>query len=364
MVSTKSLQRLALMLLLALSSVTVMPVIFTRPAKAAQTTNVTISDFAFNPKNVTIKVGSSITWMNNDPLIYTLWFVKTKDKTTYTAVGKEGLSDPILPGKPWSQTFNEIVTLQYYSFERLWITGFIAVVPLVSPVASFTYAPSEPLVDQTAIFNASESFDIDGNITSYEWDFGDGTNGTGIIRTHIYTQHGTHNVTLTVTDDDGLKGSTSKTVTVLPIRDIAIINVTLSSTEVKIGENVTITVVVKNEGTVAETFTVTVYSNNTAIDTQTVTNLTANSSETLDFVWNTTNATEGNYVIKAEASQITGETDTADNTFTPSVTFAIEKLVQPFIPFPYVILILLIIAIIVLGLGTYFYTTRKKTPED
>jgi PKD repeat protein len=325
-----------------------MPAIFTRPAKAAQTTNVTISDLAFNPKNVTIKVGSSITWINNDPLIYTLWFVRTKDKTTYTVAGKEGLSDPILPGKSWSQAFNEIVTLQYYSFERLWITGFITVVPLVSPVASFTYAPSEPLVDQTAIFNASESFDIDGNITSYEWDFGDGTNGTGIIRTHIYTQHGTHNVTLTVTDDDGLKGSTSKTVTVLPIRDIAIINVTLSSTEVKIGENVTITVVVKNEGTVAETFTVTVYSNNTAIDTQTVTNLTANSSET----------------IKAEASQITGETDTADNTFTPSVTFTIKKLVQPFIPFPYIILILIIIAIIVLGLGAYFYTTRKKTPED
>jgi PKD repeat protein len=221
-------------------------------------------------------------------------------------------------------------------------------------------------VSQTVNFNASESYDTDGNITSYEWDFDDGTNLTRTepLTTHNYTQHGTYNATLTVTDDDELTDFTWETVTVLPIHDIAVTNVTLSSTEVKIGENVTITVVVKNEGTVAENFTVTVYSNNTAIDTQTVTNLTVNSSETLDFVWDTTNATEGNYVIKAEASQITGETDTADNTFTPSVTFTIKKLVQPFIPFPYIILILLIIAIIVLGLGAYFYTTRKKTPED
>lgn len=362
MVSTRSLQRLVFMLLLTLSFVTVMPAIFTGPAKA-QPTNVTISDLAFNPQNVTIKVGSTITWTNNDPLIYTLWFVNADDGTTYTKAGKEGLSDPILPDTSWSQTFNEIVTLQYYSFERLWITGFINVVPLVSPVASFTYSPTEPLVNQEITFDASQSYDTDGTIVSYAWNFSDDTTltETDALTTHIYTEDGTYNVTLTVTDDDGLTNSTWKTVTVLPIHDVAVISVTPAPTEVTIGENVTITVDVKNEGTVAETFTVAAYSNDTATDNQTVTNLAADSSETLEFVWDTTNATEGNYVIKAEASKVTGETDTADNTLTSDVTVTVKA---PFLIFPYIGIALIIIAIILLGLGAYVFLKRKRISES
>lgn len=279
MVSTKSIQRLVLMLSLTLSFVVAMPAIFTGPAKA-QATNVTISDLGFNPQKVTIKVGSTITWINNDAVIHTLWFTRISDQSTYV------LSTPIMPGESWSQTFNEIVTLQYYSFERLWVTGFITVVPLVPPVASFAYAPSELHVGNTVRFNASLSTDADGTVQRYFWDFDDGTTITIFnfaLISHIYYEDGTYNVTLTVTDDDGLTDSTWKTVTVLHIHDVAVISVTPLSTEVTIGENVTISVDVKNEGTVAETFTVTVYSNNTTIDTQTVTSLAADSSETLEF---------------------------------------------------------------------------------
>jgi len=101
MVSTKAIQRIVLVLLLTLSFITTMHATFTGPAKAAQSVNVTISNLAFNPQNVTIKVGSTITWINNDPLIYTLWFVKADDGTTYKKAGKEGLSDPILPDTSW-----------------------------------------------------------------------------------------------------------------------------------------------------------------------------------------------------------------------------------------------------------------------
>jgi hypothetical protein len=46
------------------------------------------------------------------------------------------------------------------------------------------------------VFVGSQSFDPDGTITSYVWDFGDGTSGTGADTTHIYSEPGTYNVVL------------------------------------------------------------------------------------------------------------------------------------------------------------------------
>jgi len=97
------------------------------PANAQPTHNVIIQDFAFDPQILIIQAGDTVTWSNNDPVIYTLWFVYAENQTTYKKVGSEGLSEPILPGETWSWTFDEIVKLQYYSFERLWITGNITV---------------------------------------------------------------------------------------------------------------------------------------------------------------------------------------------------------------------------------------------
>ncbi len=60
-------------------------------------------------------------------------------------------------------------------------------------------------------FNGSKSNDSDGNIVSYFWDFGDGTNGTGVNSTHTYNQSGNYTVSLKVTDNDGLNASNSTT---------------------------------------------------------------------------------------------------------------------------------------------------------
>jgi PKD repeat protein len=364
MVSTKSLHRVVFMLLLTLSFVTAMPAHFIGSARAAQTTTVTIADLAFDPQNVTIKVGSTITWTNNGSLIHSLWFVKTNDQTTYKKAGTEGLSDPILPDTVWSQTFDEIITLQYYSFpNRLWVTGFISVVPLASPVASFTYTPNEPLVGQTVAFNASESYDQDGTITSYAWDFGEGTTltRTDPLATHIYTENGNYNVALAITDEDGLTDSAWTTIAILPVHDIAVTGVSPSPTEVASGENVTITVDVKNEGTVAETFNVKVYFNNTLIDTQTVTALVAGSSETLEFVWDTSNAAEGTYIIKAEAATVMGETDVDDNVLL-DVTVTVKGV--PFVMFPYIWIIIILIAVALVSLGAYIYLRRMRISKS
>lgn len=58
-------------------------------------------------------------------------------------------------------------------------------------------------VGEDAHFNGSLSFDPDGTIVSYEWEFGDGTSGTGSEVSHSYGSRGCYIVRLTVTDDDG-----------------------------------------------------------------------------------------------------------------------------------------------------------------
>lgn len=100
------------------------PIMLSYPAGALPDTfNVSISDFAFNPQNVTIRKCDTILWTNNDAVIHTLWFVRVADQSTYL------LSPPIEPGGSWSHTFNETTTFQYYSFDHLWVTGFITVTP-------------------------------------------------------------------------------------------------------------------------------------------------------------------------------------------------------------------------------------------
>ncbi len=62
---------------------------------------------------------------------------------------------------------------------------------------------------QKITFNGSGSYDTDGTITSYEWDFGNGENETGMIVEHTYEESGEYNVILTVTDNMGEKSSSS-----------------------------------------------------------------------------------------------------------------------------------------------------------
>ena len=56
------------------------------------------------------------------------------------------------------------------------------------------------------------SFESYGSIVNWTWDFGDGNISYWQNVTHSYAEKGTYTVTLTVTDDDGLNDSISKTI--------------------------------------------------------------------------------------------------------------------------------------------------------
>jgi len=63
-------------------------------------------------------------------------------------------------------------------------------------------------------FISRDSYDPDGSIASYSWDFGDGGSSAQANPTYSYTTAGNYTATLTVTDDKGATGSASASVTI------------------------------------------------------------------------------------------------------------------------------------------------------
>jgi len=92
-------------------------------------------------------------------------------------------------------------------------TVVITVLDVTEPIADA--GQDKIIVQGTSVsFDASNSSDNVG-IVSYEWDFGDGTDGTGISTSHTYSNPGTYKVTLTVRDEAGNVSTDSITVRVL-----------------------------------------------------------------------------------------------------------------------------------------------------
>lgn len=63
-------------------------------------------------------------------------------------------------------------------------------------------------------YDATSSFDPDGTIVNYDWDFGDGTRGSGATVDHQYPSPGAYGIAMTVTDNQG-GSSTSHTILAL-----------------------------------------------------------------------------------------------------------------------------------------------------
>ena len=76
-------------------------------------------------------------------------------------------------------------------------------IPNKPPVAKISAQPLSGEAQLQVDLDASESYDPDGQIVRYLWDFGDGNSGDGVTAQHLYADPGTYTVSLTVVDDGG-----------------------------------------------------------------------------------------------------------------------------------------------------------------
>ncbi len=88
--------------------------------------------------------------------------------------------------------------------------------PSNQPVASFTASPSTGRAPLEVSFDASASSDSDGEIVTYDWDFGDGSTASGVTVDHTYTSSDDYTVELMVVDNDGATDTATETISVAP----------------------------------------------------------------------------------------------------------------------------------------------------
>jgi PKD repeat protein len=87
-------------------------------------------------------------------------------------------------------------------------TQTVVVAAGTPPGAAFTISPAAPGVNQDVFFDATASRPAAGRtITNYDWSFGDGSTGTGVVTSHSYSAPGVYQLSLTTTDDAGTKST-------------------------------------------------------------------------------------------------------------------------------------------------------------
>jgi plastocyanin len=161
--------------------------------------NVSIQDTAYSPATVTVNRGEQVTW-------------------NYDSVGSHGVQfsgeasawcDPhssLEVPNPCSRTFETAGRFTYFDPNA----GFEGLVIVDGPPVSAPVAPGNAKRGEMVTFDGSSSSDPDADaITSYQWDFHDGTPvENGVQVQHAFAHAGHHDVTLTVADSTATSSTT------------------------------------------------------------------------------------------------------------------------------------------------------------
>ncbi|MBN1280170.1 MAG: PKD domain-containing protein, partial [Candidatus Thermoplasmatota archaeon] len=185
------------------------------------------------------------------------------------------------------------------------------------PYAHFTYT----ITDKTVFFNATSSYDYNGLITNYTWDFGDQTTAYGLTSTHTYASYQDYTVTLTVTDDVGNTDTCTQTITITDLLPPTVSDIYAYPNPQHLNEPVTIKSTIIDNVAVS-TVSVIITAPDTSTTNQT---MTYNPLTCLAY-YNTTYAQLGTYSYVIWANDTNGNSNTS-----PPHTFDIIN-DHPFIP--------------------------------
>ncbi len=272
-----------------------------------------VADFTYSPTyplvDELITFNASQSTPNGGVLVSYNWDFGDGNTTT--------ISTPIISHK-YPQYGTYLTTLTVTDSEGLSSIQVLSLRVLIRPTANFTFSPIHATVNQPVLFNASSASDPDGVIISYEWTFDDGNTTTieDPVVSHVYEHTGTYTITLQIVDDDGLNDNTTRNIvvyTIVPIHDVAVLQVAAEASWAYTGNLVNITTVAANEGNIVEKFNVTVYINSNGVETLADIILSPGENLTWTFTLNTSSMAPGVYLVSAEASIVYMEEDTADN---------------------------------------------------
>ncbi len=231
---------------------------------------------------------------------------------TYTVLAQVTVLDPIT-GEP-VQDANPFDNTSRASFNLLSSANML-------PVAIIISNPSNPVAGDFVFFDGSRSFDPDGFVTNWFWDFGDGFFAPGSQVYHSFFAPGDYTVTLAVTDNMGASSTASVAVHVIPrpAHDVGIVSLDANPRVAVSSQFVSFVVLLTNRGVSSENVSLTVY-----YDSQAAVSLTGiilypqPYPQYFFMIWDTAGVLPGDYTISATVFLASDE-NPSDNSLTDGI---------------------------------------------
>ena len=138
--------------------------------------------------------------------------------------------------------------------------------------------------------------------------------------------------------------------------DIAITSISVDRTEVTIGENLTFYISVLNNGSSTEDFSLYVQLNETDVISLFIEGLAPNEKRHLTITYNTSDMSEGRYIVKAYIPPLLGEENIRNNEYIDGTI----TLIKPSPPSMWNLFLILLVIMLLLLLLISLYTLRKR----
>jgi hypothetical protein len=302
----------------------------------ADSTTITITDHTFTPGDVAVLIGDTVTWINNDALLHTLWVVNVTDQSTIA------LSPPLAPGERWSYTVTTAGRYQVYSLNALWITGYLTVNQIHSDIAITAIGvPTTAAVGDLIPINITlTNMGTVTEVTTLTI-FSNTTLLTTIpelyLVPHVRANYtlpwnttelpaGKYMISAVVEPIPGEQDTEDNTLIsaplILHLHDVAVTHIHLESALVTQGDTVAVNVTVSNLGSIQETCVLSIATNTSVLHTDPEFTLTVGQTRSRVVSWETTSMTPGSYHISVDVTPVPGEYLTTNNHAVHELTIA------------------------------------------